>query len=172
MEEVVNLRGGLYMLESLMEDLYDNETVILREVEEEGGGMMRYIKSSRAKMRINESTAKKQGRIDLGKDVVVGVNNYRIDKNDRDGGNGNGDGCEGGEDATDALRIDNTAMRESHTQRLGDLRANRDEKEVREALNLLERSAALSKDDENDDTGTNNSNNGKNGDVDIGGRRR
>ena len=63
-------------------------------------------------------------------------------------------------------------MRESHTQRLGDLRANRDEKEVREALNLLERSAALSKDDENDDTGTNNSNNGKNGDVNIGGRRR
>ena len=52
---------------------------------------MRYIESGRDKTRIEESAAKKQGRIDLGRDVVVGVNKYRINKDDRDDGNGNRD---------------------------------------------------------------------------------
>ena len=81
-------------------------------------------------------------------------------------------GVMGGVVAADALRIDNAAVRESQIRRLGGLSSNRNKNEMRKALDLLKRSAALSKDDENDDTGTNNSNNGKNGDVDIGGRRR
>ena len=52
---------------------------------------MRYIKSGRAKMRIDESTAKKQGRIYSGRDIVVGVNKYRINKDDGDAGYGNRD---------------------------------------------------------------------------------
>ena len=53
---------------------------------------MMYIEYGRAKMRIEEYAVKKQGRIDSGRDVFVSVNKYRIDKDDRDDGNGNGDG--------------------------------------------------------------------------------
>ena len=60
------------------------------------GGVMRYIESGRAKMRIEESAAKKQVMVYLGRDVVVGVNKYRIDKDDGDDGNRSGDGNEGG----------------------------------------------------------------------------
>ena len=106
-------------MESLTDYLYNRAIDILREVEEEGGGTMRYIKSGKAKMRIEESSEKKQGRINLGREVVVGVNRYRIEKDDEDNGNGNGDGNKGGEDVADALRIDNAAVKESHIRRLG-----------------------------------------------------
>ena len=89
--------------------------------------MMRYIESGRVKMSIEEYAAKKQGRIDLGRDVVVGVNKYRIDEDDREYGGGNRDRNEGGEDVADAPRTNNTAVRESQIQRIGELRANRDE---------------------------------------------
>ena len=86
------------MMDSLTDDQYDRATDILREVEEEGGGMMRYIEYGRAKMKIEESAAKEQGGIDLGRDVVVGDNKYHINEDDRedgDDGDGNGDGNEG-----------------------------------------------------------------------------
>ena len=96
---------------------------------------------------------------------MVGVNKYRIDEEDGDNdnrhgdGDGDGNGNEWGEDATGALRIDNAAVRESQMQRLVELRSNRDENEVREALGHLERSVAISEDDNNDDNGINNRNN-------------
>ena len=65
--------------------------------------------------------------------------------------------------------IDNAAVRESQIRRLWELRANRDENEVREAIDCLKRSAALSKDDNN---GIKNRNYGKDGDGNVGGRRR
>ena len=71
----------------------------------------------------------------------------------------------------DALRIDNAAVRESQIRRLGGLRANRGENEVREALDCLKRSAALYEDDYNNNNDINNSNNGKNGNGYVGGRR-
>ena len=107
-----------------------------------------------------------------GRDVVVDVNNYRIEEDDGDNGNGNGYRNKGGEDAADSLRINNVFMREYYIRRLGEIRANRYENKLREALDSLKRSASLSKDDDNDDNGINNSNNGKNGDGDVGGRRR
>ena len=61
----------------------------------------------------------------------------------------------------DTLSIDNATVREYQIRRLGELRANRDENEVREALDRLERSAALSEYDDNDNNGINNSNNRK-----------
>ena len=57
---------------------------------------MRYFKSDKANMRINEYAAKKQGRIDSGRDVVVGVNKYRIYKEDGDDGERNGNETKGG----------------------------------------------------------------------------
>ena len=154
--------------------------------------MMRYIKSGRAKMRIEESAAKKQGRIDSGRDVVVGANKSRIDKDTRYNGDRNGYGNEGGEDMADALRIDNAAVREneggedaadylrinntsvmeSHIRRLGVLRSNRDKNEVRDDLDHIERSAAISKYDNNEENVINNSNNKISGNVNVGGKRR
>ena len=113
MTEVSDPWGGLYMTESLMDDLYNIAMYILREVEEEGGGMMRYIEYGRAKMKIEESATKKQGSIDLGRDLVVGVNKDWLDEDNGDNSNGNGDRNEGGEDALDNLSINNAAMRES-----------------------------------------------------------
>ena len=128
--------------------------------------MMRYIKSGSDTMSIEEYAAKKQGRIDSGRDVVVGVNRYLIDEDD---GDRNRDGNKGGEDAADALRINNAAVRESQIQRLGEPRSNREESEVREALNRIKRSAALSKDYENNNNGINKSNNGKTVTETLGG---
>ena len=99
----------------------------------------------------------KQARIDSDRDIVVGVNKYQFDGDNSDDGDINGDGNEGVEDASDALRIDNAAVRESHIRRPGELRANRDKNEVREALDRLKRIAALSEDDDNDDNVINNS---------------
>ena len=133
--------------------------------------MIRYIKSGRSKMRIEGSTENKQGGIDSGRGVVADVNKCRIDEDDN---NGNGDRNKGGGDAVDALRINNAAVRESQIRRLGGLRANRGENEVREALECLKRSAALYEDDYNNNNNNeiNNSNNGKNGNGYVGGRRR
>ena len=122
-------------------------------------------------MIIEESAAKKQGRIDLGRYIVVGVNKYLIKKDDGDDGDGNGDRNEGGEEAVDALRIDSAAVRESCIWRIEALRSNRGKNEVREALDCLERSATLSEGYGNNDNGINNINNGKNCDRDIGGKR-
>ena len=72
----------------------------------------------------------------------------------------------------DTLRMDNAAVRESQIRRLGELRANMDKNEVREALDRLDMSAALSKDDDNDNNSINISNNSKKGNGDVGGRRR
>ena len=93
-----------------------------------------------------------------GRDVVVDVNNYRIEEDDGDNGNGNGYRNKGGEDAADSLRINNVFMREYYIRRLGEIRANSDENEVRESLDHLERSSALSKDDSNNENSTNNTN--------------
>ena len=90
----------------------------MREAEEEGG-VMKYIESGRANMRIEESAAKKQGKINLGRDVVVGYNKYRVDKDNRDDSKENGYGNEVGEDAVDTLRINNAAVRESQIRRIG-----------------------------------------------------
>ena len=133
---------------------------------------MRNIESGRAKMRIKESVEKKQGRIDLGRDVVEGVNKYWIDEDNRDDGDRNGYGNEGEEDVTEAVRIDNAAVRESQTRRLGEIKANRDENEVREFLDCLEMSATLSEYNNNDNNRINSSNNRNNGDINIGGRMR
>ena len=71
----------------------------------------------------------------------------------------------------DALRIDNTVVRESQIRRLGELRDNKNENEAREALNSLERSSALSKYDNTNENGINNSNNGKTATLGGGGGR-
>ena len=79
------------------------------------------IESGIPKMRIEEASARKQARIDSGKDTILGVNKYRL----------------ASEDTIDTLEIDNTAVREQQIKRLAELRANRNEADVQSALEAL-----------------------------------
>ena len=76
-------------------------------------------------MRIEEASARKQAKIDSGKDNIIGVNKYRLEK----------------EDPIDILEVDNTAVRESQIERLKKLRAERNEEEVHKLLEALTNAA-------------------------------
>jgi len=122
--KVVDPWGGSYMMESLTQSLADKAWEMIEEIEQRGG-MAKAIETGLPKLRIEESAAKKQARIDRGEDVIVGVNKYRLAK----------------EDPVEILDIDNNAVRESQIKRLADIRAKRDEKAVEDALEALNLSA-------------------------------
>jgi len=109
--------AGSYYVESLTRDLADKAWKLIEEVEALGG-MAKAIESGIPKMRIEEASARKQGRIDSGKDVIVGVNKYRLEK----------------EDPLEILEVDNTAVRRQQIERLQALKASRDAQAVREVL--------------------------------------
>ena len=71
--------GGSYMMESLTDEMYEAALKIIKEIDELGG-MAKAVASGMTKLRIEEAAAKKQARIDAGKDVIVGVNKYRLEK--------------------------------------------------------------------------------------------
>jgi methylmalonyl-CoA mutase len=83
---------------------------------EELGGMAKAIETGVPKMRIEEAAARKQARIDSHKDVIVGVNKYRLEK----------------EDPIETLEVDNTAVRTAQLKRLEKLRVERNQDEVNE----------------------------------------
>ncbi|EJK74350.1 hypothetical protein THAOC_03979 [Thalassiosira oceanica] len=114
--DVADPWGGSHMMESLTDELAEKAMEIIEEVEG-AGGMTSYINSGMAKLRIEESATMKQGRIDSGEDVVVGVNKYRLD------GEGND------EDRQEVRRIDNAAVREKQIGRLRTLKRDRDDGE-------------------------------------------
>lgn len=126
--QVVDPWGGSYMMESLTKEIGDKAWALITEVEEKGG-MAKAIETGMPKLRIEESAAKKQARIDRGEDVIVGVNKYTLEKED---------------DNIDILDIDNNAVRESQIKRLTDIRAKRDEKAVEDALEAIYQSAVTS----------------------------
>ena len=109
--------AGSYYVESLTNEIVHRAWALIEEVEKLGG-MAKAIETGIPKMRIEEAAARKQARIDSGIDTIVGINRYRLDK----------------EDPIDILAVDNTAVRESQIKRLKDLRANRDEAKVKAAL--------------------------------------
>ncbi len=117
---VVDPWAGSYMMEKLTQDLVDEAWKIIKEVEAMGG-MTHAVESGWAKMRIEACAADKQARIDSGKDVIVGVNKYKLAK----------------EDAIDILDIDNHAVRDSQIARLKTIRASRDNAAVQAALDAL-----------------------------------
>jgi methylmalonyl-CoA mutase len=114
---VVDPWGGSYMMESLTKDLADRAWELIEEIEE-NGGMAKAVESGLPKLRIEESAAKKQARIDRGEDVIVGVNKYKLDT----------------EDEVDILEIDNVAVRDSQIERLKSIRGSRDGAAVEQAL--------------------------------------
>ncbi|MGE4585870.1 MAG: methylmalonyl-CoA mutase [Mangrovibacterium sp.] len=114
--------AGSYYVESLTNELAHKAWDLIQEVEKLGG-MAKAIETGIPKMRIEEAAARAQGRIDSGGQTIVGVNKYRLGK----------------EDPIDILEIDNTAVRLSQIERLKKLRAERNEKEVQQALAAITR---------------------------------
>ncbi len=128
--KVVDPWGGSYYVEALTEELVNKAWELIEEIEELGG-MSKAIEAGVPKMRIEESAARKQARIDSKEDVIVGVNEYTTsDKAD-----------------IDILEIDNAQVRNGQIARLKELRANRDEAKTQAALKALELGAESS--DEN-----------------------
>jgi methylmalonyl-CoA mutase len=125
---VVDPWAGSYMMEKLTQDMADTAWAIIEEVEAMGG-MTKAVESGWAKLKIEQCAAEKQARIDAGKDVIVGVNKYRLDK----------------EDPVDIREIDNTAVREAQIARLKKIRATRDGAAVQKALDALTDAAKTGK---------------------------
>jgi len=115
--------AGSYYVEKLTEELAEKAWNLIQEIEEMGG-MSKAIETGLPKMRIEEAAARKQARIDAHKDTIVGVNKYRLEK----------------EDPIDTLEVDNTAVREAQLKRLAKLRANRNEESVQKSLEAITKS--------------------------------
>lgn len=121
---VVDPWAGSYMMEKLTQDMADAAWAIIEEVNALGG-MTKAVQSGWAKLKIEASAAEKQARIDSGKDVIVGVNKYKLAK----------------EDAIESRDIDNHAVRDNQVARLQAIRASRDGRAVQAALDALTRCA-------------------------------
>ncbi|WBO83174.1 methylmalonyl-CoA mutase [Hymenobacter yonginensis] len=121
---VVDPWGGSYYVETLTHELANKAWALMQEVEELGG-MAKAIETGLPKMRIEEAAARKQARIDSGKEIIVGVNKYRPSE----------------EQQLDVLDIDNDAVRESQIARLKTIRATRDQAAVQAALEALTEAA-------------------------------
>jgi methylmalonyl-CoA mutase len=117
---VVDPWAGSYLMEKLTQDMADKAQAILDEVDAMGG-MTKAVDSGWAKLKIEASAAQKQARIDSGADVIVGVNKYRLDK----------------QDAIDVREVDNLQVREQQVARLKRIRATRDGVKVQAALDAL-----------------------------------
>jgi methylmalonyl-CoA mutase len=122
---VVDPLGGSYYVEHLTHSVAEEAWKLIQEVEELGG-MTKAVESGMPKLRIEEAAARKQARIDRGEQVIVGVNKYKPDTDER----------------VDIMDIDNTAVRENQVARLKALRAKRDEAKCRAALEELKKIAS------------------------------
>jgi len=116
--------GGSYYVEYLTHELAHKAWKLICEIEALGG-MAKAIETGLPKMRIEEAAARKQARIDARKDIIVGVNKHRLDK----------------EDPIEILEVNNTAVRESQLKRLGELKAQRNNTAVEAALQKITEAA-------------------------------
>ncbi len=117
---VIDPWGGSYYVEALTDALMHKAWEHIQETESLGG-MAKAIETGVPKMRIEEAAAKRQARIDSGRETIIGVNKFKLDQ----------------EDAIDILEVDNTAVREQQLNRLKELKANRDNAKVQEALEAI-----------------------------------
>ena len=116
--------AGSYYVESLTKEIYERAWTLIEEVEELGG-MAKAIETGVPKMRIEEAAARTQAKIDSGTQTIVGINKYRLEK----------------EDPLETLEVDNTAVREAQIRRLNEVKANRDNLEVENILNAITKCA-------------------------------
>ena len=121
---VIDPWAGSYMMEKLTKDMADAAWTIIEEVDAMGG-MTKAVDSGWAKLKIEAAAAEKQARIDSGKDVIVGVNKYKLKT----------------EDAIEARDIDNVAVREGQIRRLQAVKQKRDASAVAAALSAISNAA-------------------------------
>ncbi|MFB0914444.1 MAG: methylmalonyl-CoA mutase, partial [Burkholderiaceae bacterium] len=121
---VVDPWAGSYMMESLTQQMADKAWAIIEEVNAMGG-MIKAVDSGWAKLKIEASAAEKQARIDSGKDVIVGVNKYKLAT----------------EDDVDTFEIDNVKVRDQQIAQLNTIKATRDGAAVAVALSALTQAA-------------------------------
>ncbi|MEY2772171.1 MAG: Methylmalonyl-CoA mutase [Pseudomonadota bacterium] len=121
---VIDPWAGSYMMEKLTQDMADAAWAIIEEVDAMGG-MTRAVDSGWAKLKIEAAAAEKQARIDSGRDVIVGVNKYKLAK----------------EDPVQILEVDNVKVRDEQIARLQQIRATRNSAAVQAALDALTQAA-------------------------------
>ncbi len=121
---VVDPLGGSYYVEALTASVAAEAWKLIEEVEAMGG-MTKAVAAGLPKMRIEESAARKQARVDRGEEVIVGVNKYRPDTEER----------------VEILDIDNTKVRQQQVDRLKTVRAKRDAAKLKAALEAVTRTA-------------------------------
>lgn len=112
--------AGSYYVEKLTHDIAQKAWVLIQEVEDLGG-MTKAIEAGIPKLRIEEAAARKQARIDSGRDIIVGVNKYRLDQ----------------EDPIQTLEVDNQTVRNQQIERLNQIKASRNTEAVNKALATL-----------------------------------
>lgn len=112
--------GGSYMMESLTDELCAKAMQIITEIEDMGG-MAKAVASGMPKLRIEESAARRQARIDSCQEVIVGINKFQLER----------------EDPIEVLAIDNTNVRNGQIARLKEMRDKRDNAEVKDILAKL-----------------------------------
>ncbi|XP_076328039.1 methylmalonyl-CoA mutase, mitochondrial-like [Tachypleus tridentatus] len=117
---VIDPWGGSYLMEALTNEVYEEAKKIVEEVESMGG-MARAVGSGMPKLRIEECAAQRQAKIDSGKETIVGVNKYRLEK----------------EEPVDVLVVDNSKVHKMQINKIKHIKETRDEKKVQETLNAL-----------------------------------
>ena len=122
--KIIDPWGGSYYVEALTNEIIRRAWAHIQEVEQLGG-MTKAISTGLPKMRIEEAAARRQARIDSNNETIVGLNKYRLDK----------------EDPLEILAIDNTAVRNAQVERLNKLRAERNEDDVHAALEAITKAA-------------------------------
>ena len=120
--------AGSYYVESLTNELAQNAWKLIQEVEELGG-MTKAIEAGIPKLRIEEAAARKQARIDSGQDIIIGINKYRLEK----------------EDPLHILDVDNEMVRKQQVEQLKLIKATRDSNKVKEKLEKLVETAKTGK---------------------------
>ncbi len=120
MTKVIDPWGGSYAVEKLTDELMQKAWTLIEEIEELGG-MAKAIETGLPKMKIEEAAAKKQAQIDSGKEIIIGVNKFRLSE----------------EDPIEILNIDNTVVRQKQIDRIEKMKQTRNETEVTAALTAL-----------------------------------
>lgn len=118
--KIIDPWAGSYMMEHLTDEIYTEAMKLIDEVESMGG-MAKAVAGGLPKMRIEECAAQKQARIDSGKEVIVGVNKYRLEK----------------EESVDVLVVDNNKVRLSQIAKIEELRRTRDNEKTMKSLEEL-----------------------------------
>jgi len=126
--QLIDPTGGSFYIEKLTEQLLHQAWKLIEEVEELGG-MAKAIETGMSKMKIEEAAARKQARIDSGKDIIIGVNRYEVTDNE----------------PLETLEIDNTSVRNSQIARLEKLKKERNAQQVQQALDRLKNAAQTGK---------------------------